>query len=633
MLIELAHYTLLFALTVVGLQTFLLCPTLWSGGSAVTIKLGFRGICFTAGLLLFSFFTLLSGFAAHDFSLAVVFETFDSRTSPFYALQAFCSAREGLFFTFIIFFTVILLSGFSKRDLATYQERGRYLFAGGFLIFSWIVLMLATADPFIRIEEPPFEGIGFKPEWRPPHQILFTLFSFSMCACLTVSFIKMLCIYSKGRQFVRPVLCANLIAAILTACALGIELITGFATVGNGTLFQWTPVNGLLLSVLLLSTGQIILLFFNLTAAIFINWIIFSSFLATVFSNAYFLTVEYRLFTQSNEEAYFPNPLAALCALAGIVCFLLFLNSVTLKKNFKETGFSVFSRESFVGLAFAGLMAAAFSIGSLSLLPALFMFLPDLPLRLLPALTQKTLFITMVFFSVFFFIAFRRKSRLNGWADFNKRSAKIFSGLVLILAVFCFSAFPEGGKIAAYTLPSVLLLGAFAVRIPVSIPSSVSEAIDLLKTVPAFKYGLFFCVTGFFIFSAMIACASLNRTETTTTLKLPKTTGGDFPCSVEQMTEKAANASARYRLVCPAPLQLLSGDLNFQWRENELKASFLQTERFSIRLIRADQTAEDTLRLRVFHYPVLQLAVSGVFLICLGLFFLLFSVKKETTTL
>ena len=101
MLIELARYTFLFALTAVGLQTFLLCPTLWSGGSAITIKLGFRGACFTTALLLFTFFILLYCFVVHDFSLAVVFENFDSQSSLFYAFQAFCASREGFFFTFI----------------------------------------------------------------------------------------------------------------------------------------------------------------------------------------------------------------------------------------------------------------------------------------------------------------------------------------------------------------------------------------------------------------------------------------------------------------------------------------------------------------------------------------------------
>ena len=83
MLIELAHYTIIFAVTAVGLQTLLLAPTLWSGGSAIAIKLGFRGACFTTALQIFSFLILLKCFAVHDFSLAVVFENFDSQSSLF----------------------------------------------------------------------------------------------------------------------------------------------------------------------------------------------------------------------------------------------------------------------------------------------------------------------------------------------------------------------------------------------------------------------------------------------------------------------------------------------------------------------------------------------------------------------
>ena len=234
MLIELAHYTALFALTVIGLQTFLLCPTLWSGGSAVAIKSGFRGACFSVALLTCVFMILLSGFCAHDFSLAVVFENFDSRHGAFYALQAFCSSREGFFFTFIVVASIAFLTMFSNKDLATYQERGRYLFSGGFLIFALLVLMLTTANPFVRIEEPPFEGTGLLAEWKPPYRILGVLLSFSACACLTFSFIKTVCMYSKGRQFVLPALKSGLIALILLVCRVALELSTGFTTANDG---------------------------------------------------------------------------------------------------------------------------------------------------------------------------------------------------------------------------------------------------------------------------------------------------------------------------------------------------------------------------------------------------------------
>ncbi|MBR1777716.1 MAG: hypothetical protein IJ752_03920 [Alphaproteobacteria bacterium] len=628
MLIELAHYTVLFALTVVGLQTFLLCPTLWSGGSAVAIKMAFRGACFTTGLLFLAFSILLFSFAVHDFSLAVVFEKFDSQSEPFYILQAFCSSREGFFFTFIVTVSFFFLAGFSKKELATYQERGRYLFSGGGLIFALLILMLSTADPFIRIAEPPFEGLGFSPEWRPPYRIIFVLLSFGACANLTVSFIKTLCIYSKGRQFVVPTLRDTLLSLILQLCALGIELMTGFTTSDNAALWQWTPGHSLLLSVILLMCGQILLLFFCLKSTIFVNWTVFLSFLGTLFSNANFLAAEYRLFSLAPSEVYFPNPITALCAFAGFVCFLLFLCSVTLKKTFKESSFSFLSRESFVGLAAVALLAAGFSIGSLSLLPAFFMFLPDLPLRLLPALFKTTLFWTTMITAVFLFIAFKRQSVAKGWARINKKNTLIFWSSCA--AVVCFGLYhlSNGRQIALYSLPAILILGSMVSPAPIKIPTSVSGCLRLLKSFPSFKYGTFFCAVGFLLFSTSLSCAIFNQTETTAMIRLQETAETAFPCSAEQLSAKTDTSSARYRLLCPAPIQQLSGETVFQWREKELKAKFLQTNRFSTRLFQIDQIQEDVLNLHLNDYPALQLAGSGMSLICLGLVFLMLSVKK-----
>jgi len=631
MLIELAHYTVLFALTVVGLQTFLLCPTLWSSGSAIAIRLGFRGICFTTALLLFSFLVLLSGFIVHDFSLAVVFESFDSQSGSFYALQAFCSTREGFFFTFIVLLTFVFLSDFSKRELATYQERGRYLFAGGGLIFFLLILMLMTADPFIRIEEPPFEGIGFKQEWRPPYKILSTLFSFGSCALLTVSFIKMICMYSKGRQFVRPILRDNLLALILLLCAAGTELMTSFTLAGsNGTLWQWMPVNTLLLSVILLTAGQIVLLFFCNISHVFTNWIVFLSFSGAALSNASFFAEEYRLFDLSDSEVYFPNPVAALCALAGVICFLLFLCSVAVKKTFKENDFSVFSRESFIGLSVTALTAASISIGLLSLTPALFMFLPDLPLRLLPALIKTTLFRTLIPASLLFFIAFRRKSVVTGWVTTNGKTALIFCGGILTAICLCYYKVPHAKQILFHTLPAILILGSAVCSKTFKIPGSFNEAICLFRSVPAFTYGIFFIAVGFSIFSFALSYAVFNQTKTIETYKFQDLSRSDIPCAVEQLTGKAETAGARYRLLCKPPLELLNGNPNFQWPEKKLKAAFLHTTRFSTRLIQVNQNQEDTLSVRIICYPALQPAVCGIFLICSGLLFFLLSIRKES---
>lgn len=632
MLIELAHYTLLFALTVVGFQTFLLTPTLWSGGSAVTIKLGFRGACFTITLLLFTFLILLRSFVVHDFSLAIVFENFDSQSSLFYVFQAFCASREGFFFSFIVILSITFLIGFSKSDLATYQERGRYLFSGGCLIFSLLCLMLTTADPFVRIENPPFEGIGFNPLWRSPYRILFVFFSFAACATLTVSFIKTICMCSKGRQFVFPTLKNSLWAMLFLLGAFGIKIITDFTTAENNTLWQWSSENALLVSVLLLVAGQILLLFFYWAFRIFTNWIVFFSLLSTVFTTALFLMREYRLITLSSTEIYFPNPLIALYAFAGLFCFLLFLCSVTLKTPFKENSFPLFSRESFIGLTAAALLSAGISIGLLSLLPSLLIFLPDLPLRLLPALFKTILFWSGLTSAVCFFVAFKRKSTSNEWIQMNKKNLITFWTVLFIILIVCCYTVPNGYKVVFHSVPGILIFASLFDIKTVKIPASFQECLKQLKKIPKFKYGVIFSAVGFLIFSVTLSYASFNHTEIKTDVKIED--GKKIPalCSVQQLSEKNDAYFAKHRLICPSSLQLLSGSVNFQWQEAPMKAKFLQTTCFSTRLIQIDQNQEDILTIRSIDYPLLQSVGSGLFLMCLGVFFMLLSVKKEKRT-
>ena len=230
MLNELAHYTLIFAVTAMGLQAGVLAWTLWTNAGAVAIRLGVRGACFTAGLLTFAFAVLMRGYAAHDFSLAVVFETFDSQSGALYALPAFLSSREGFFFTFATVLAWAVVWGYSKRDLATYRERGAYLFAGACLVFFLTAVMLATADPFARIEEPPFEGVGFNPAWRPPHKTLEFLMLFAAYAVFAVSFVKTVCLSAKPDRFAAPVLRNVLTALACVAAAVGSRALTGFTT-------------------------------------------------------------------------------------------------------------------------------------------------------------------------------------------------------------------------------------------------------------------------------------------------------------------------------------------------------------------------------------------------------------------
>lgn len=635
MFIELSHYTIIFAIVAIGLQAFLLSPTLWSKGSAVAIKLGFRGACFSFFLLSASFLILLYGYPANDFSLAVVFETSDTQTPLFYTLSAFCSSREGYFFTFIIILSFFSLLGFSKQDLVTYQERGRYLFASSFMIFLLLVLMQTTADPFVRIDEPPLEGLGFSPDWLPPYKTLYFLFTASAYSLLLVTYIKIISMHSKGRRFVLPALNSSLAAAALLIGALGIELLTHFTTAEHDPLWLWSPANSLQFAVFLLTAGQIILLFFYLRSRVFTNWILVFSFFGIAFLTSHFFAVEYRLFALSADEVYFPNPVTALCSVTGLLCFFLFFSSAVIRRRLTENTFSVFSREAFAGLAATSLLAAGVCIGGLSLLPTLFMFLPDLPLRLLPALFKAIALGDMAAFTIFFTLAFRRNSLTGGWAPLNLKMTAWFWGTAAVCALICIFTAPNGKEFVLWTLPALLLFWTVLASFELHVPQTFRDFGRTLRATSPYAYGFFFLGMGFLIFSAAFSTAVLNKKEIIQNIKIEETDRLEaFPYRIEKLSPKTEENAAQYRIVSGDSERgtlpgLLRGSPVFQWQDKKLNIRLLQEDTFVITLVQAKQVQEDTLSLHFIRYPALRLIGSALFLMILGLSLTVFSFKKE----
>lgn len=632
MLNELAHYTLIFAVTAMGLQAGVLAWTLWTNAGAVAIRLGVQGACFTAGLLTFAFAVLMRGYAAHDFSLAVVFETFDSQSGALYALPAFLSSREGFFFTFATVLAWAVVWGYSKRDLATYRERGAYLFAGACLVFFLTAVMLATADPFARIEEPPFEGVGFNPAWRPPHKTLEFLMLFAAYAVFAVSFVKTVCLSAKPDRFVAPVLRNVLTALACVAAAVGSRALTGFTTAENGALWQWTPENSLLIAVLMLAAGQAIALYFCRFSHVFTRWVVVFSFCGLTFLTAAFFAAEYKLFAMTADEVYFPNPVTALCATACVVSFLMFLCTVLMKKTAPENDFHILSRESFAGLAIAVLLAAGIGVGGLSLLPTLFMFMPDLPLRLLPALFDRVLSVSVALVAVLFFVAFKRRSLVKGWAKADFKSDALFWGIVVCGAAWLSAGVDNGGRIAVCALPAVLSANVLLTFYPLYFPTGFGDLARALRRMPAQAIGAALIAAGLVVFSVSYTDARLNAIVTDDAFVQTDWSGAVVPpCRVETLSGKAA-ATPVYRFDCSAAedgAKVLSGKTVFQGKNGRLDIKLINAKTADVLFRHVRQTREDEIAVRAYLYPSLGHAGTGLFLVCAGLLWLAFSMKMD----
>lgn len=487
MLTELAHYTLLFAAALVGWQTILLMPTLWGKGSAVAVRLGFRGQVFTVGALFFSFAILAYAFAVRDFSVAVVFENFDTRAPLSAILPALLASREGYFFAWIVTLALAGLAGFSKNSLGTYQERGRYLFVFDAVTLFLILLMTGTADPFDRIADPPLEGLGLKPiaRWFPLAADRLCLFA--VYALLSTAAVRSLCRLSKKADFALPAVRLVQTALIFGAAAAVCEIAAHAGRPEDGAFFGWLPNAVLETAVVFITAGQLLLLYFNAASGVFGKASLFYGLTGLTFLSASFFGTEYQVFTLSAEEIYFPNPLTAAYGTLGLMCVYLFSLTPLKGRIGGEPGFAPTSRESLISFAAASCLACGISIGLTALIPAAFMFAPDMPLRLLPDMVVKVIVFYSFLTAFFLSAAFLRKPVSGGWT--RLRPVRIFA-LWAVAGLLFAAGGGQRAKTLLYGLPALCFLTIVLNFIPFRAPAGFRDVLPALRRIPLFFYGL-----------------------------------------------------------------------------------------------------------------------------------------------
>ncbi|MGN0905434.1 MAG: hypothetical protein ACI4PW_09800 [Alphaproteobacteria bacterium] len=641
MWIESAHYILLFAMAVTGLEALILSPTLWSQGSAVAIRLGFRGAAFSFALIAAAFILLMYAYVSRDFSLAVVFETFDGRTSPLYAFSAFCSEREGLFFVLVMLLSAFSLAGYSRRDLHTYQERGRYLFGTSAVLFFLLLLMVTTANPFVRISEPALDGLGLDGEWERPYKTLKILCSLTAYALLTTTFIKAVSMYSKGWHFAYPALLSTLLAVVLLVFSLGLELSTRFMIEENRELWLWTPPTALRLSILCLTLGQLLLLYLCQTGRVFSQWALFFALCLLTLFSAEFFAAEYSLFALNPKAAYFPNPIIAFCATLGMLSFFLFFASSLSDKILPENGFAFFSRESFVALAATACLTFGLCTGLLSFTPSLFLFEPDLPFRLPPDLLKNMMLAHFIAFAVFLTLAFRRKPLSGGWAPPNARLAFWFWGISAVAAaVFLWDGAPESRQVFFWSLPALFLFWSILDALPFSFrpfPRSPAALFQRLESISAASYGFFCFGAGILVLSVSLSTAVVYGNESTQVKVIDDTVAlPTFTMHMETLSPKTEGTAARRMLRPEAPEKrppsLIGGDTVFQWPDKKLAVKIVHLDGLTVSTVEADQISESEIRAEIRRYPALRLVWNSLFFIVAGLLLVLSSWKRKKTS-
>ncbi|MBG53465.1 MAG: heme lyase NrfEFG subunit NrfE, partial [Rhodobiaceae bacterium] len=166
MIAELGHFALVLALVVALIQAA--APLAGGVVNPSLMRLAVPAARLQLGLLTLSFLALTYGFAVSDFTLSLVVANSHSAKPLLYKITGAWGNHEGsmLLWTLILAFFggAVAFFGQNLPD----SLRARVLGVQGLIGVAFILFLLLTSNPFLRLDPAPFDGNGLNPILQDP---------------------------------------------------------------------------------------------------------------------------------------------------------------------------------------------------------------------------------------------------------------------------------------------------------------------------------------------------------------------------------------------------------------------------------------------------------------------------------
>ncbi len=167
MVVELGHFALILALVVAGVQMVVPALGAWRGDGRM-MAIGEPAALIQLGLLLASFIALGYAFTTSDFSVANVFQNSHSTKPMIYKISGVWGNHEGSMLLWVLILALFgaAVAAFGQNLPATL--RARVLSVQASIAFAFCMFILATSNPFARLDPAPVEGQGLNPILQDP---------------------------------------------------------------------------------------------------------------------------------------------------------------------------------------------------------------------------------------------------------------------------------------------------------------------------------------------------------------------------------------------------------------------------------------------------------------------------------
>ena len=244
MIAELGHFTLILALCLALAQSSL---PLWGAarGHAGLMAVGQSAAVAQFVLIAISFLALVHAYVVSDFSVLNVVQNSASTKPMLYKITGVWSNHEGSMLLWVLILSLFGAAVALFGDNLPPGLRARVLSVQGMIGFGFLVFIVFTSDPFLRIHPAPLEGEGMNPILQDPGLAFHPPFLYLGYVGFSVAFSFAVAALIEGRvdaawaRWVRP-------WTLAAWCTLTIGIAMGswwaYYTLGWGGWWFWDPV-------------------------------------------------------------------------------------------------------------------------------------------------------------------------------------------------------------------------------------------------------------------------------------------------------------------------------------------------------------------------------------------------------
>ena len=244
MIDEIGHFALALALCIAALQSLL--PLYGAARNDNSLMAWARpAACVQFLFVAIAFFALMHGYAVSDFSLANVAANSHSSKPLLYKLAGVWSNHEGSMLLWVFILTLFGAAVAVFGNNLPPALRARVLAVQGMIGVGFLLFILFTSNPFLRLSPAPADGAGLNPILQDPGLAFHPPMLYLGYVGFSISFCFAIAALIEGRvdpawaRWVRP---WTLAAWCALTCGIAMGSWWSYYTLGWGGWWFWDPV-------------------------------------------------------------------------------------------------------------------------------------------------------------------------------------------------------------------------------------------------------------------------------------------------------------------------------------------------------------------------------------------------------